>query len=200
MDKLTIFESEPATAKLAREWWHVTWRVRCVRGGQVVWVQLPIPLSKAIATELKTEGLTAETRASVEAIVREQLNRTSAASGPKDSGQVGRPVAPGDAGSTGVRSPWIPQYSTARSEPNTTTQDKGDSTAPLRVAIRWIAAIGTAIALIAILSSTIEASDEELSSFEPSAVRLAQIFTEGAFYSVTAIGFLLCAYIFSRWD
>ena len=67
-----------------------------------------------------------------------------------------------------------------------------------RMIFRWIIGIGTSIALAAILINTTNAGGDELDRLEPSAIRLAQIYTEGAFYAVVATGFAHSAYILSR--
>ena len=77
--------------------------------------------------------------------------------------------------------------------------DNGQTSSAInRITFRWIIGIGTAIALAIILISTTSAGGSELERSEPSAIRLAQIYTEGAFYAVVATGFALSAYILSR--
>lgn len=74
------------------------------------------------------------------------------------------------------------------------------TTQPTYVLLRWVIAIGTALALLAIYVSTNGAASDERGSLEPSAIRLAQIYVEGAFYAILAIGAAFCGYIFTRWE
>jgi hypothetical protein len=60
-----------------------------------------------------------------------------------------------------------------------------------------VAVIGVG-AFAVIAASTNSDADDERASLEPSAIRLAQIYTEGAFYAVVAVGVVLSAYVLSR--
>jgi hypothetical protein len=59
-------------------------------------------------------------------------------------------------------------------------------------------AIVAGVALLIVVFGTDSNADDERSSDEPSAVRLAEIYTEGAFYGVMITGGLLAGYVLSR--
>ena len=71
---------------------------------------------------------------------------------------------------------------------------------PAYVAWRKVIAIAAGVALVVILIQTSSAASEETAHAEASAVRLAEIYVEGAFFSLTAIGGAFCGYIFTRWE
>lgn len=76
--------------------------------------------------------------------------------------------------------------------------ENGDKESGLGAVIRMITGISVFLVLIVILINTIGAADSETSRLEPSAIRLAKIFTEGAFYAIVAIGCAFCVYITTR--
>jgi len=60
-----------------------------------------------------------------------------------------------------------------------------------------VAVIGVGALIVIAVRTESDASDERDSS-EASAIRLAEIYTEGAFFALTAVGFVLCAYVLTR--
>jgi hypothetical protein len=64
--------------------------------------------------------------------------------------------------------------------------------------LRVLVAILGVAALIFILVSTESDASDERGSSEASAVRLAEIYTKGAFFALIAVGFVLCSYVLTR--
>ena len=64
--------------------------------------------------------------------------------------------------------------------------------------LRFVSALAGGIALVLVVVSTESNANEERESSEASAIRLAETYTEGAFYAVVAAGGVLCAYVLSR--
>lgn len=180
----SVFASDEYTVTVSRALWQIMWRAVCRIEGLRLSKALPNELSWTVMRELRaSKELSAGTRDAVHTFAREAVIE------PRK--ERARRLAEA-AEATEERARRLSQAA----------EERGirDETRPIRVALRWLVAIGTAIALIAILISTSEAADAETSRLEPSAVRLAKIFTEGAFYALVAIGMALCGYIFTRWE
>ena len=188
----SVFASDEYTVTVSREWWQILWRADCGIESSRLTKALPNELSGTVMRELRaSKELSPGTRDAVHAFAREAIIQPF-----KDRAR--RLAEAAEAAEERDKPEAVSEEPTRRS---VRWSARGrDETREIRVALRWLVAIGTAIALIAILVSTSNAADDELSRLEPSAVRLAKIFTEGAFYSVTAIGFALCGYIFTRWE